>query len=144
MPYYSQRAFWSVPVTNDLRILVEASVEGPTARLLMAQGSLKAKYVCDIPELKDKPDTTVMAFAISERRIVVTTDKGFNEKAFKICEHFGIIIINTRSKHRAAPTFIAFLLSGHRKEAEESVTYINETNIRVKQHNDKVVDFPLS
>ncbi len=85
-----------------------------------------------------------MDFAIAERRIVVTADKGFNERAFKICEHFGIIIINTRSKHRAAPVFKRFLLSGHRNEAVESVTYINETNIRVKKHNDKVVDIPLS
>jgi hypothetical protein len=77
-------------------------------------------------------------------RSIVTTDKGFNEKAFKICEHPGIIIINTRSKHRAAATFKNFLLSGHRKHAEEAVTYINETNIRVKKHNNKVVDFPLS
>jgi predicted nuclease of predicted toxin-antitoxin system len=131
-------------VTNDLRILVDACVEGPTARELMSASSLKAKYVCDLPDLKDKEDADVMDFAISERRIVVTTDKGFNEKAFKICEHPGIIIINTRSKHRAAPVFREFLLSGHRKHAEESVTYVNETNIRVKKHNDKVVEFPLS
>ena len=129
---------------NDLRILVDASVEGPTAKELMETSSLKAKYVCDLPELKDKDDSAVMDFAVSERRIVVTTDKGFNEKAFKICEHFGIIIINTRSKHRAAPAFKRFLLSGHRKHAVESVTYINETNIRVKKHNDQVIDFPLS
>lgn len=129
---------------NDLRILVDSCVEGPTARELMSAASLRAIYVCDLPDLKDKEDTAVMAFAIAERRIVVTTDKGFNEKAFKICEHPGIIIINTRSKHRAAPTFREFLLSGHRKHAEESVTYINETNIRVKKHNNQVIDFPLS
>ena len=128
---------------NDLRILIDASVEGPTARDLMSVSALKAKYVCDLPDLKDKADTIVMDFAIAERRIVITTDKGFNEKAFKICEHPGIIIINTRSKHRAGPTFKQFLLSGYRSQAEESVTYINETNIRVKKHNDKVVDFPL-
>ena len=131
-------------MSNDLRILVDASVEGPTARQLMATSSLKAKYVCDLPDLKNKEDVVVMDFAIAERRIVVTTDKGFNEKAFKICEHPGIIIINTRSKHRAASAFMQFLLSGHRKHAEESVTYINETNIRVKRHNNKVVDFPFS
>lgn len=128
---------------NDLRILVDASVEGPTAKELMSTSSLKAKYVCDLPDLKDKEDRVIMDFAIAERRIVVTTDKGFNEKAFKICEHPGIIIINTRSKHRAATVFKEFLLSGHRKHTEDSVTYINETNIRVKKHNYQVVDFPL-
>jgi predicted nuclease of predicted toxin-antitoxin system len=131
-------------VANDLRILIDASVEGPTARALMSVSSLKAKYVSDLPDLRNKEDVVVMDFAKAERRIVVTTDQGFNEKAFKICEHPGIIIINTRSKHRAAPTFKNFLLSGHRKHAEEAVTYINETNIRVKKHNNKVVDFPLS
>ena len=129
---------------NDLRILIDASVEEPTARELMVEASLKAKYVCDLPELKDKQDSVVMEYAIAERRIVVTNDKGFNEKAFKICQHFGIIIINTRSKHRAAPVFKQFLLSGHRKHAEDAVTYINETNIRVKKHGDKVVDIPLA
>jgi predicted nuclease of predicted toxin-antitoxin system len=131
-------------VSNDLRILIDASVEDPTARALMAISSLRAKYVADLPDLKNKADTVVMDFAIGERRIVVTADKGFNEKAFKICEHPGIIIIATRSRHRAAPVFKQFLLSGHRQQVVESVTYINETNIRVKKHNDKVVDFPLS
>jgi predicted nuclease of predicted toxin-antitoxin system len=131
-------------VSNDLRILFDACIEESTARELMSVSSLKATYVRDFPDLKDKEDALVMNVAISERRIIVTSDKGFNEKVFKICEHFGIIIINTRSRHRAASVFKQFLLSGHRKHAEESVTYINETNIRVKKHNEKVLDFPLS
>src|SRR5690348_16976488 len=98
MPYCLLQAFWSARVTNDLRILVDACIEEMTARELMSLSSLKAKYVRDLPHLKDKEDALVMNVAISERRIVLTTDKGFNEKAFKICEHFGIIIINTRSK----------------------------------------------
>lgn len=131
-------------MSNDLRVLVDACIEEPTARELLAVSALKAKYVRDLPDLRDKEDALVMNVAIAERRIIVTNDKGFNEKAFKICEHFGIIIINTRSRHRAASIFKQFLLSGHRKHAEESVTYINETNIRVKKHNEKVLDFPLS
>ena len=135
--------FWSANVSNNLRILIDASVERTTAKELMGSASLRVKCVWDVPELKDKEDSAVMDFAIAERRIVVTTDKGFNEKVFKICEHFGIIIINTRSKHRAAPVFKQFLLSGNRKHSEDSVTYINETNIRVKKHDAKVIDFPL-
>ena len=131
-------------MASDLRLLIDACVEEPTARQLMnASSGLKSKYVCDLPEVDGKEDTTVMEFAKRERRIVVTTDKGFNEKVFRICTHPGIIIINTRSKHRAAPVFRQFILSGHRKYAVDSVTYINETTIRVKQHNEKVLDFPL-
>jgi predicted nuclease of predicted toxin-antitoxin system len=33
---------------------------------------LKAKYVADLPDLRDKEDVVVMDFAIAERRIIVT------------------------------------------------------------------------
>ena len=83
----SHRKFWSALVGNDLRILIDASVERMTAEELMKNASLKVVCVCDVPALKDKADSVVMEFAVANRRIVVTTDKGFNEKAFKICEH---------------------------------------------------------
>jgi predicted nuclease of predicted toxin-antitoxin system len=129
-------------VTNDLRVLIDASIEEPTARALMSLSSLKAKYVADLPDLKDKEDALVMNVAIADRRIVVTVDKGFNEKVFKICEHFGIIIISTRSKHRAG--FSLGIVNTLKNRLHIYITYINETNIRVKKHNKQVLDFPLS
>lgn len=129
-------------MTTDLRLLLDEAIEDNIAEEIMNLSS-KCKYVRHLTDLKTKTDVEVMAYAQKESRIVVTTEGNFNEKSFRICKHCGIIVIRTRSKHRAAPVFKAFLLSGHRKHAENSVTVINERVIRIKKHGGVIVEFPL-
>lgn len=77
-----------------------------------------------------------MEVAKQERRILVTTDRGLNERAFPICTHPGIIMLRFSCRHEPAAqrVFRKFLLSGLRKHAKDSVTYLSETEATIKGH----------
>jgi predicted nuclease of predicted toxin-antitoxin system len=130
-------------MATDLRLLIDEAVQNDIAEeIVTSSEALKCKYVRDLTDLKSKSDEDVMAYAQRERRIVLTTEGKFDDKSFKICTHCGIIVIATRSTYRAAPALKRFLLSGHRKEAENAVTFINETGARVKKHGNVVTEYP--
>lgn len=127
---------------TDLRLLIDEAVQDDIAAEIVASSqALKCKYVRDLAELKSRSDEDVMAYAQKDRRIVLTTESKFDDKSFKICTHFGIIVIATGSTYRAAPALKRFLLSGHRKEAENAVTFINEVGARVKKHGGVVSEY---
>lgn len=128
---------------TDLRLLIDEAVQNDIAAEIEASSqALKCKYVRDLTDLKSKSDEDVMAYAQKERRIVLTTESKFDDKSFKICTHCGIIVIATRSTYRAAPALKRFLLSGHRKEAENAVTFISEAGARIKKHGGIVTECP--
>jgi len=124
-----------------LRVLIDAAVTDPLADELMEASCLKAEYARDIPGLCEAPDEGIMQYAKQENRIVITTETGFNERAFPICSHPGIIILALRDRHEAigARIFQRFLLSGFRKYTKDSVTYLSEEKAVVRTHDGESV-----
>jgi predicted nuclease of predicted toxin-antitoxin system len=123
-------------LTTKLRILIDEAVTDPLAREMMDAACLNAQYIRDIPSMVGATDAAVMECAKESNRIVVTTETGINEKTFKICSHPGIIILATKDRHESiqAKLFQRFLLSGFRKHAKDSVTYLTTKNAIVKTH----------
>src|SRR6266700_3884291 len=130
-------SLWSVLLTTKLRILIDAAVTNPLAKQLMKASCLNAVYVREIPHLTSATDSALMEHAKEEKRILVTTETGINEKSFKICSHPGIIIFATRDRHESiqAKLFQKFLLSGFRKHTKDAVTYLTSKNAIVKSHD---------
>jgi len=124
-------------LTTKLRILIDAAVTNPLAEELMKASCLNAAYVRNIPHLVDATDSALMEHAKEEKRILVTTETGINEKSFNICSHPGIIILATRNRHESiqAKVFQRFLLSGLRKYTKDAVTYLTDKNATVKSHD---------
>lgn len=137
--------WWSALLTaTDLRLLLDEAIQDDVAKeIVESSPGLKCKYVRDIAELRSKSDVEVMEYAQKDRRIVVTTEGKFDDKSFRICTHLGIIVIKARNTYRAAPLFKKFLLSGHRKEAENSVTFVSEDAVRIKSHGNVVTEYRL-
>src|SRR6266436_8108653 len=103
----------------------------------MKASCLNALYVRDIPTLVEASDEAVMEFAKEDDRILITTETGINERAFKICSHPGIIVLSARDRHETiqAEIFQKFLLSGHRKHTKDSVTYVTSKTAVVRSHD---------
>ena len=129
---------------TDLRLLIDEAIQNDVAEdIVNSSSALNCEYVRDLTQLKSKSDVEVMDYATAHRRIVLTTETKFDDKSFKICTHHGIIVVTTRSTYRVAPTLKNFLLSGHRKEAENAVTFIDGNSIHIKKHGNVVVDYRM-
>jgi predicted nuclease of predicted toxin-antitoxin system len=111
----------------------------------MKASCLRSEYVRDMPQLCEATDEAIMEYAKQENRIVVTTETGINEKSFPICSHPGIIILASRQRHEAirARIFQNFFLSGFRKLAKDSVTYLTAGKAIVRTHQgEEIHDIP--
>src|SRR5260370_18787601 len=145
MRFVSPSSSWSALLTTNLRVLIDEAVTDPLARELMKASCLNALYVRDIPTLVEASDEAVMEFAKEDDGILITTETGINERAFKICSHPGIIIFATRDRHESiqAKVFQQFLLSGFRKHTKDAVTYLTSKNALVKSHEgEKTYEIP--
>jgi predicted nuclease of predicted toxin-antitoxin system len=116
--------------------LLDEAVTAKLADQLKANQNLNVRDIKDL-QLSGYSDEEVVAFAKSDNRIVITVETGLNERSFPICTHPGIIVIGGKSRHEdiQAECFKKFMLSGHRVEAKDSVTYINSAEMKIKKHN---------
>ena len=128
-------------LNTNLRLLLDECVTNPLAEMLKGLSSaLNVEYLRDLG-LSGIEDHDVMQLAIQKNRIVVTTETGLNHKKFKICRHPGIIVIGGRHRHETAQAnaFRKFMLSGHRSKTNHAVTFLSETEARIKTSNDDSV-----
>lgn len=104
-----------------------------------SSSAINVEYVRDLP-IRGATDLGVIDYARRESRIVVTTETGMNHKAFPVCTHPGIIVLSGKRRHESihAGMFQRFLLSGHRKEAQDAVTFLTDDEMRVKNHSGEV------
>jgi hypothetical protein len=79
-------------------------------------------------------------YAKEHRRIVLTTETGMNHRSFPVCTHPGIIVLAGGHRHESihAGNFQKFLLSGRRQEAQDAVTFISESDVRIKTHSQEL------
>jgi len=124
-------------LNTNLRLLLDESVTDVLADLI--RGSSSAVNVECIRELSIKGinDPGVLDYARRNSRIVVTTETRMNHKTFPVCTHPGIIVLSGKRRHESiqAGIFERFLLSGHRKEAQDAVTFLTDGEMRVKNHS---------
>lgn len=123
-------------MTTNLRLLLDEAVTDVLAALIVESSSaINVEYVRDLP-IKGQSDPTVMEYAKKHRRIVVTTETGMNHRTFPICTHPGIIVLAGRNRHESihAGNFQKFLLSGHRQEAQDAVTFLTEGEALIMSH----------
>ena len=131
---------WNSPLSTNLRLLLDEAVTDVLAKLISeSSAAINVECVRHL-SIKGTSDDGVMKYALQESRIVVTTETGMNHKTFPVCTHPGIIVISGKRRHESihAGMFRRFLLSGHRKEAQDAVTFITENEIRVKNHSGEV------
>jgi predicted nuclease of predicted toxin-antitoxin system len=128
--------YWRHPLKTKLRAIIDEAVPDPLAREIQQMSGIDAICVREVSAVKGRSDKDVMDYASEQRRIVVTTETAFNERAFPICTHPGIIVISTKSRHESIQqgVFKEFLGSGHRKYAKDSVTYVRQDEALVKSH----------
>lgn len=127
-------------MSTNLRLLLDEAITNPLAKLISQSSSaINVEYVRTLP-IKGTTDDVVMNYARQETRIVVTTETGMNHKTFPVCTHPGIIVLSGKRRHESihAGIFQKFLLSGHRKEAQDAVTFLTENEMRVKNHAGEV------
>jgi predicted nuclease of predicted toxin-antitoxin system len=121
-------------LNTNLRLLLDECVTDPLAKALGDRSSaLNIEYIRD-NGMGSAEDADVIRYATKENRIVVTTETGINHKKFKICTHPGIIVLSGKRRHESiqAEVFQKFLLSGHRKEAHHAVTFLSQSEARIK------------
>ena len=124
-------------MSTNLRLLLDEAVTDVLANLIRESSSaINVEYVRELP-IRGATDLGVINYARQESRIVVTTETGMNHKTFPVCTHPGIIVLSGKQRHESihAGMFQRFLLSGHRKEAEDAVTFLTDTEMRVKSHS---------
>lgn len=127
-------------MNTNLRLLLDEAITDPLANLIIQSSSaINVEYVRTLP-IKGTPDDIVMSYARKESRIVVTTETGMNHKTFPVCTHPGIIVLSGKRRHESihAGMFQKFLLSGHRTEARDAVTFLTDDEMRVKNHSGEV------
>jgi predicted nuclease of predicted toxin-antitoxin system len=127
-------------LSTNLRLLLDESVTDPLAEQIRGSShSLNIEYCRDL-SICGAPDPAVIQYARDHARIVVTTETGMNHKSFPVCTHPGIIVLAGKHRHESvhAGIFRKFLLSGHRKESKDAVTYLSENEMRVKKHRGDV------
>ncbi len=115
---------------------MDESVTDVLAELIKTSSSaISVECVRELP-IRGISDKGVIDYARKESRITVTTETAMNHKSFPVCSHPGIIVLSGRHRHEAAQAdiFKRFLLSGHRKSAQDAVTFINEKEVRIKSH----------
>jgi predicted nuclease of predicted toxin-antitoxin system len=124
-------------LNTNLRLLLDEAITDPLAHLIsQSSTAINVEYVRTLP-IRGTTDETVMNYARQSSRIVVTTETGMNHKTFPVCTHPGIIVLSGKRRHESiqAGMFQKFLLSGHRKEAQDAVTFLTEDRMRVKSHS---------
>jgi predicted nuclease of predicted toxin-antitoxin system len=124
-------------LSTNLRLLLDESVTDVLAKLIRETSSaINVEYLRELP-IRGINDPGVINYARQELRIVVTTETGMNHKTFPVCTHPGIIVLAGKRRHESihAGMFQRFLLSGHRKEAQDAVTFLTDTEMRVKKHS---------
>jgi len=131
-------------MTTKLRLLLDEAITETLARAIEKLSSVNSVYVRDVMLLKGAEDSAIIAYARQEGRIVVTTDTAFNERAFAICTHPGIIVFRVDCRHEAIhqEVFQKFLLSGSRKHAKDAMTYLKQGQALIRGHEgEQVVRF---
>jgi predicted nuclease of predicted toxin-antitoxin system len=121
-------------LTTNLRLLLDECVTDPLAKMITeCSSALNIEYIRDIG-MCGADDAQVITYATKVGRIVVTTETGINHRKFKICTHPGIIVLGGKRRHETihAEAFKKFLLSGYRKDANHAVTFLSETEVRIK------------
>jgi predicted nuclease of predicted toxin-antitoxin system len=127
-------------LNTNLRLLLDEAVTEPLAKLIRESSSaVNVEYIREL-SIRGATDKDVVDYARQHQRIVVTTETGMNHKTFPVCQHPGIIVLAGKRRHESiqAGIFQRFLLSGHRKEAEDSVTFLTDKEMRVKKHSGEV------
>jgi predicted nuclease of predicted toxin-antitoxin system len=128
-------------LSTNLKLLLDECVSAPLEEML--RQSSAALNIESIRELgmSGTDDAGVIDYAVKNNRIVVTTETAMNHKKYKICRHPGIIVIGGRRRHEAAQAefFRKFMLSGHRAETHHAVTFLSESEARIKTSNDSSV-----
>jgi len=122
---------------------LDESITDVLAQEFKSMSSLNVEC-CRELSIKGASDPDVIAYAVKERRIVVTTETGMHDGPFPVCTHPGIIVLAGRSRHESihAGNFKKFMLSGHRKEAKDAVSFISQSEIRIKTHKENK-KFPI-
>lgn len=126
-------------MSTKLRLLLDEQIPHQLAKRLERFRALNCVYVPEL-HLKGKDDTVLMEYARQENRILVTTDRGLDERAFPICTHPGIIILGFSCRHEpsAQRAFRKFLLSGARKHTKDSVTHLSDDSASIRGHGGAV------
>ena len=124
-------------MSTNLRLLLDESVTDVLADLIRKSSSaINVEYMRELP-IRGASDKDVIKYARETSRITVTTETGMNHRSFPVCTHPGIIVLTGKKRHESihAGIFERFLLSGHRKDAQDAVTFINEHEARFKTHS---------
>ena len=123
-------------MSTNLRLLLDEAITEPLARLIRdSSNAITVEYMRELP-IRSAKDDAVIDYAREHSRIVVTTESHMNHKTFPVCTHPGIIVLTGRRKHEdaLADSFRKFLRSGRRQEAKDAVTFVSESEVRIKSH----------
>ena len=123
-------------LNTTIRILIDEDIGDPTAEKLLALPGVSGLFVRQIANLCGHPDEEVWDYAQAEDRIVVSLDDGFNRFNYPVCTHKGIIRFKTRKYDGdRIEAFKRFLLSGHRVQAKDAITYLYDRGFKIETHD---------
>ena len=128
-------------MNTKLRILVDEDIEDEVADAVCSISAFNSACVRDIPAIKGKPDGDVMKYAQSDDRIVLTMDGDYNKRNYPICQHKGIIRIESKSKHKTVVIKIVegFVRGGNRSKSKHAITILTQESYRIEDINGESV-----
>lgn len=126
-------------MSTKLRLLLDECVPAPLVMEIENCSGILNVEVIDANHFLGNckaSDESIVAYATSDNRILVTTEARLNEKKFRVCTHSGIIVIRAAQRHEMdkAKLFSRFMKSGHRGKCVHAVTKLKvESGTRVEQ-----------
>lgn len=134
-------------MTSKLRLLLDEDVQKFLADEVQKWNALNVELVGQIPSLKGQDDPVVIAYARSQRRIVVTLDTHMTEHRYEICTHPGIVLVAVRQGDDARiEAFRKLMRSGHRGRCRHAVTYLHRhgATFKIKDRDGRRADITLA
>lgn len=127
---------------RKLRILADENIPGFICKWLGNMRRIDLETAREA-QLIGQEDSSIIAHATSQRRIVLAGDKAFSEQNYAICTHPGIINVSKlNTKPYSCQRKISLLLSKARRHIEHNVVHLHENDMCVVTTGNKKATIP--
>ncbi len=129
---------------RKLKILTDENIPGFICKWLKSMKRIDLETAHEA-HLSGQEDSSVVAHATANKRIVLAGDKAFSEQNFTICTHPGIINVSKfNTRPHTCKEKISRLLVTARKQIDHNVIHLNESQICVVRQGNKKAMFPYN
>jgi len=127
---------------RKLKLLSDENIPGFICKWLKDMKKIDLQTAHEA-HLSGQEDSSIVAHATANKRIVLAGDKAFSEQNFTVCTHPGIINVSKfNTRPYSCKEKISRLLAKARKHIDHNVIHLHETQICVVKLGNKKVFVP--